>query len=46
MEGKDHVLLASVALIFSVRLGGSGNVVEIMELCSTVLLIVLHNQDD
>lgn len=45
-EGKDHVLFASVALVFSVRFGGSGNVVELMELCSRVLLIMLHNRDD
>lgn len=39
MEGKDHVLFASVALILSAGFGGSVNVVELMKLCPTVLLI-------
>lgn len=46
MEGKDHVLFASVALILSVGFGGSVNVVELKKLCSAVLLQVLHNQGD
>lgn len=43
MEGTDHVLFASVALIRRLGLGGSGNAIELTKL---YLLIVLHNQDD
>ena len=45
-EVKGHVVFALVAFILSIGLGGSVSVAELMELCSVVLLIVLHNPDD
>ena len=45
-EGKDHIVFVSVAPILGVGLCGSVNVAELMELYSTVLLIILRNLDD